>query len=105
MDKNVKFWIPLCLQTIVPYINIKNGLRLTTLNYEGSAGGMDPHGMLIGFRRSESLHKLNYTGYLGDGNSKSHANVVSANPSVYPGKTVTNLECTGHIQKRMYNRC
>ena len=34
-----------------------------TNNYEGSAGGMEPHGMLIGFRRSGSLHKLNYTGY------------------------------------------
>ena len=72
-----------------------------TKNYEESSGGMEPHGMLIGFRRSESLHKLNYTGYLGDGDS----NVVSADPPVYPGKTVTKLECTGHIQKRMYNRC
>ena len=63
-----------------------------TKNYEGSAGGMEPHGMLIGFRRSESLHKLNYTGYLGDGDSKSHANVVSADPPVYTGKTVTKLE-------------
>ena len=61
-------------------------------DFEGSAGGMESCGMLIGFNRSESLHKLNYTGYFGDGDSKSHANMVSADPPVYPGKTLTKPE-------------
>ena len=38
-----------------------------TKNYDGSAGSMEPHGMMIGFRRSVDKHKLQYTGYLGDG--------------------------------------
>ena len=52
--------------------------------------------MLIGFCRSESLHKLNYTTYLGDGDSKNHANVVSADIPVYPGKTFTGL-CSSNL--------
>lgn len=66
---------------------------------------MRSHGMMIGFRRSEQLHKLQYTGYLGDGDSKSHGKIASADAPVYQGKTVANLECTGHIQKRICNRC
>ena len=33
--------------------------------------------------------------------SKSFQNLSEAEPPIYPGKSIENLECVGHIQKRM----
>jgi hypothetical protein len=71
-------------------------------NYEGSAGSMEPVGILRIFSRSEEQYNLQYTGYLGDGDSKSYSNVRDAD--IYAGKDIVKLECCGHIQKKMYNR-
>ena len=74
-------------------------------NHEGSAGQMEPAGMLTIFRRSEELHQLRYRGYLGDGDSKSFATVSKAAPPVYGTDCqVEKLECCGHVQKRMGKR-
>ena len=73
-------------------------------NHTGSAGSMEPAGMEKIFRRSEKKRRLRYTGYLGDGDSKSFTMVASANPPIYAGKKIVKLECCGHIQKRMGKR-
>ncbi|GFW33169.1 uncharacterized protein TNCV_4699851 [Trichonephila clavipes] len=39
-------------------------------NYFGNSGGMEVEGALRIFNRSELLHNLRYTQYLGDGDSK-----------------------------------
>ena len=41
-----------------------------------------------------------YTGYYGDGDSKSFHKVKD----VYPGVSVVEYECIGHVQKRVGNR-
>jgi len=46
-----------------------------TLNYEGSAGGMEVAGAKSIFNRSIESHNLRYVKYLGDGDSKSFAQV------------------------------
>ena len=51
-------------------------------NHDGSAGEMEPHGMLHAFRRSEQQYNLKYSGYLGDGDSKSYSAVARADPQV-----------------------
>jgi len=73
-------------------------------NHTGSAGLMEPIGMERIFRRSIKNRKLRYTGYLGDGDSKSYAHVSSALPPIYPQKKIEKLECCGHVQKRMGRR-
>jgi hypothetical protein len=45
---------------------------------------------------------LRYTHYIGDGDSKAHAEVLKNDP--YPGLIVEKLECVGHVQKRVGNR-
>jgi len=60
-------------------------------NYEGSAGQMEPRDMLCIFRRSEEKHNLRYTGYFGDGDSKSFSTVANAEPSVYIGVEIRKL--------------
>ena len=58
---------------------------------------MESAGALAIFRRSEELHSLRYTEYIGDGDSKAYKTVSEA--GVYgPGVEISKLECTGHIQ-------
>ena len=94
--------------------NLKNKLRKTNitayenwkashvckLNYRGSAPGMEVIGAKRIFERSIDQHKLRYSDLYGDGDSKS----FSAVKDVYPGITVTKLECVGHVQKRVGTR-
>lgn len=71
-----------------------------SVNHQGAPGGMESAGALAIFRRSNELHGLRYTEYLGDGDSKAYKTV--ADEGVYgPGVQISKLECTGHIQKRM----
>ena len=71
-------------------------------NYSGTAGGMEPGGIIQIFRRSETKYNMHYVGYLGDGDSKSYKKVCESD-NIYGGKPIEKLECCGHIQKRMYN--
>ncbi|VDQ16092.1 unnamed protein product, partial [Trichobilharzia regenti] len=73
-------------------------------NHQGTSGQMEPKGILKIFRRSEDMHGLTYTGYLGDGDSKSFKSVAEAIPPVYKGVSILKLECCGHVQKRMGKR-
>ena len=83
----------------------ENHKSTCSINYTGSAGGMEPVGMEQIFRRSVKLRKLQYTGYLGDGDCKSYNSVSSAQPPIY-GNTIDiqKLEYCGHVQKRMGKR-
>ena len=73
-------------------------------NHVGAAGNMEPVGMENIFRRSEDMHGLKYSGYLGDGDSKSYKCVAEADPPVYEDVEIIKLECCGHVQKRMGKR-
>ena len=53
------------------------------------------------FRRSEDKHNLKYTGYLGDGDSKSFSTVAKASPPVHGDTPIRKLQCYGHVQKQM----
>jgi hypothetical protein len=70
-------------------------------NHTGSAGAMEQAGMLSIFQRSVKTRKLQYTGYLGDGDSKAYKTV--SNAKIYKDK-IQKLECCGHVQKRMGKR-
>jgi hypothetical protein len=73
-------------------------------NHTGSAGSMEPQGMLNIFRRSVEKRKLRYVHYLGDGDSKTFKFISEADPPIYPGTVIDKLECTGHVQKRAKNK-
>ena len=66
-------------------------------NYSGSACTMEPHGVIDIFRRSVDKHDLVYSGYLGDGDSKSYSTMSKADPPIYTGKSITKYECCGHV--------
>lgn len=69
------------------------------INHTGSAGAMEAGGAVSIFTRSETLHSLRYTEYLGNGDSAAYKSVVKA--ALYGGASITKVECTGHIQKQM----
>ena len=70
-----------------------------SINYAGSAPAMEPEGVKRIFERSESDRSLQYTGYIGDGDSKSYSYILKVNP--YNGKSIKKYECVGHVQKRL----
>ena len=49
--------------------------------------------------RSLAKHNLQYTTYIGDGDSASHKRIIEAAP--YGDTLVEKSDCTGHVQKRM----
>ena len=69
------------------------------INHEGSLSSMETAGIVEYFMSSEDDRKLRYINYIGDRDSKSYSDVVAHDP--YHGKEVMNLECVGHIQKRL----
>ena len=68
-------------------------------NYEGSSGGMEPHGMVMMFQRSLDF-RLRYKYLISDGDSKSHSLILESQPYGSSCK-VEKKDCIGHIQKRM----
>ena len=70
------------------------------INHVGSAGAMEVTGARRIFARSVQKRGLNYTEYLGDGDSKGF-DVVSAEK---PDSNLKKLECVGHVQKRVGTR-
>ncbi|GFU86394.1 uncharacterized protein TNCV_1417461 [Trichonephila clavipes] len=71
-------------------------------NYFGNSGGMEVEGALRIFNRSEVLHNLRYTQYLGDGDSKAYKAVLESKP--YKDVNIEKLEYVGHVEKRMGTR-
>ncbi|GFU64614.1 uncharacterized protein TNCV_2682471 [Trichonephila clavipes] len=72
-------------------------------NYSGSAGKMEVDGMLRIFNRSEKLHNLKYSNYIGDGDTKTF-NALSENKPYGDDHLIQKIECVGHLQKRMGTR-
>ncbi|GFW50689.1 uncharacterized protein TNCV_2889911 [Trichonephila clavipes] len=69
----------------------------------GSAGKMEVDGMLRIFNRSEKLHNLKYSNYIGDGDTKTF-NALSENKPYGDDYLIQKIECVGHVQKRMGTR-
>ena len=85
-------------KTSEDYLRWKAG-HVCNVDYEGSSGGMEPHGTLKMFQRSLDFH-LRYRYLISDGDSKSHNLILKSQPygSSY---MVEKKDCIGHIQKRM----
>ena len=75
-----------------------------SINHHKSSGAMESIGAVNIFKRSIQKNNLIYTEYLGDGDTSSFNDVLSADPyhefKVIPEK----LECVGHVQKRLGTR-
>ena len=65
-------------------------------NHQGSAPIMEMNGVSDIFRRSRATRKLEYTGYIGDGDSKSYLNVCKEN--VY-GKEIVKKVCRSRSEE------
>ena len=68
------------------------------VNFEGSAGAMEPQGTLQLFKSSLD-YNLRYTKLISDGDSKTHALLLEEKP--YGSTLVEKCDCVGHVQKRM----
>ncbi|GFX34449.1 uncharacterized protein TNCV_3656871 [Trichonephila clavipes] len=67
-------------------------------NYSDSAGKMEVDGMLKIFNRSEKLHNLKYSNYIGNGDTKIF-NALSENKPYADDYLIQRIECVGHVQK------
>ena len=86
----------------VEYIEWKSSHKCPA-NHSGSSSSMESAGALKIFKRSVEKHSLQYSKYLGDGDSSSFSIVQSSYP-YGPGVKIEKLECIGHIQKRIGGR-
>ncbi|GFU90649.1 uncharacterized protein TNCV_2092461 [Trichonephila clavipes] len=64
---------------------------------------MEVDGMLRIFNRSEKLHNLKYSNYIGDGDTKTF-NALSENKPYGDDYLIQKIECVGHVQKIMGTR-
>ncbi|GFX66269.1 uncharacterized protein TNCV_342431 [Trichonephila clavipes] len=64
---------------------------------------MEVDGMLRIFNRSEKLHNMKYSNYIGDGDTKTF-NALSENKPYGDDYLIQKIECVGHVQKRMGTR-
>lgn len=78
---------------------VENHKEECAVNHDGSAGKMEVDAVVEMFRRSETLHQVKYTQYIGDGDSKTFKCIIDAKP--YEDFTVLKKECMDHVQKRM----
>ena len=69
------------------------------INTVVSSPAMESAAVVAIWTRSEQLRGLRYVGYIGDGDSKGHSQVVKSRP--YGDTDVVKEECVGHVQKRL----
>ena len=69
-----------------------------SINHKGRAGYMEVSGVKAMILRSVSDRNLRYTTYLGDGDCKSHQEVVNLRP--YLDHDIVTEEYIGHVQKK-----
>ena len=67
------------------------------VNFKGSAPSMETEGVKRIFQRSGQKHKLRYTEYYGDGDSKGFSGVE--NTYIEKGLKVAKKKCVGHVQE------
>ena len=74
-----------------------------TINHSGSSDKMETDGAIEMFTRSVEKNNLQYTTFIGDGDSNCFASVKKAleNAPEHLSYNVEKEECVGHIQKRM----
>ena len=72
------------------------------INHQGSSGSMESAALIEIFKASETFNGLRYVEFLGDGDTKSHHEVMVADS--YPRAAVKKLECIGHVHKRVGSR-
>ncbi|GFW36112.1 uncharacterized protein LOC100901629 [Trichonephila clavipes] len=71
-------------------------------NHFGNSGSMEVSGAIEIFQRSESLHGLRYTKFLGDGDSRAYKVANEMQP--YGDTGIEKLECVGYVEKWMGTR-
>ena len=69
------------------------------IHHFGSSGAMESYGTIEIYNRVIDFHKLCYTRYVGDSDSRSYARVVE--PAPYGDIEIKQMGCVGHIQNRM----
>ena len=68
-------------------------------NHQRSSGAMEGAGAITIFHRYVEKYKLQYTSYLGDGDTSSYSAVLAS--CLYKDIEIKKAECIGHIQKKI----
>ncbi|GFU28667.1 uncharacterized protein TNCV_468611 [Trichonephila clavipes] len=71
-------------------------------NHFGNSGSKEVPGAIEFFQRSESLHSLRYTKFLGNGDARAYKAVNEMQP--YGDTGIEKMECVGYVKKWMGTR-
>ena len=77
---------------------VKSHEKDCMINHDGSSESMETEGTISIFKRSIEKRGLQYTIFVGDGDSSCYGKVKEAMSEIYD---MQKEECVGHIQKRM----
>jgi len=97
--KQCEYWKPK-MDTMEYEVWMESHADECSANHIGSAGKMEVDAAVEMFSRSEELHNIRYSSYIGDGDSKTFKGIFE---SRHYGEdcTVLKKEYVGHVQKRM----
>ena len=76
------------------FVNVIHDSQECSINHDGSAGSMEAKVVVECFSTSVEKYNLQYTIYIGDGDTKSYKEVCKVDPY---GKPIKKFECIGHI--------
>ncbi|GFU67981.1 hypothetical protein TNCV_2823241 [Trichonephila clavipes] len=99
-DVSGHFDIPVAIDVLSRFCKCPN--KMHNENYSGTvenSGSIEVSGAIEIFQRSESLHDLRYTKFLGDGDSRAYKTVNEMQP--YGDKGMEKVEYAGYAKKRM----
>lgn len=99
--KNCEFWKD--REGIAKYEEwAESHINECQINHEGSAGKIEVDAIVEMFSRSETLHGIKYSNYVGDRDSKTFQGITDVQH--YNDIIVRKIECINHVQKRMGTR-
>ncbi|UJR19120.1 hypothetical protein I4U23_022251 [Adineta vaga] len=71
-------------------------------NHSGSSSSMEAEGIYRIFSRSEAIYNVQYTNYIGDGDSKVFSKLINSPP--YKDVSIRKTEDINHFSKKMHHR-
>ena len=79
--------------------NGRKNMSVCEVNFTGSAGAMEPTGILLMFSRSLSFN-IRYKHLICDGDAKTHSLLLEESP-YGEEHTIQKVDCVVHVQKRI----
>ncbi|CAH1110752.1 unnamed protein product [Psylliodes chrysocephalus] len=87
-----------CICAIAQRKHLKAPTHTCYKNWSGSSPAMEADIIVEGFLKSEKMHNLQYTTFIGDGDSSVHTKILENVPY---SRKIKKIECANHLTKNL----